>query len=220
MPRKKAPKFVSLGVVLFLSHTWETIKSVSNVLSCFMRQLLAFVNHNHCTCSLNILKDWSRSKSLQRRKKTEFKCNRNRIQRKNTIWVTFNTYSLQIGERTMTAPQMGYRKKVVLSRKGKYYINQTMEIIVKKLQIHLKSYQTSKTQSSTAHISLWHFIKQLYSYSKPVLMKWKFCHNQLYPIHHRPWNTRGKCKVSPKIKPNQNTATETRRWRIGKIESR
>ena len=48
---------------------------------------------------LNILKDWSRSKSLQR-KRTEFKCNRNRIQRKNTIreqvknTITFNTYSL------------------------------------------------------------------------------------------------------------------------------
>jgi len=44
-------------------------------------------------------------------------------------------------------------------------------------------YQKTK---NTAHISLGHFIKQLYSYSKPILKEWKFYDNQLNPIYHRP----------------------------------
>ena len=78
-------------------------------------------------------------------------------------------------------------------------------------------YQKTK---NTAHISLTHFIKQLYSCSKPFLMEWKFYDNQLNPIHHRPWNTRVSVRVGSKIKPNQNIATETCRWRIGKTQSR
>jgi len=35
------------------------------------------------------------------------------------------------------------------------------------------------------------------AYSKPVLIKWKFHHNQLYAIHHKSWNTWISVKGQP-----------------------